>query len=212
MSHTKRSFIQAKFEPLRIKPEQWPEALERLEQGWDFLSAAGYGAAKPHEPRETGVDWYGRLSGAERAAFDRFWKAYGYKKGKNNAAMVWHRLGEIDAATAEIIIQAATAEKRQWGKEETRDGIARKWPQAGYPSGVGRITSRPPIPPKPRPAPPLNAPIWSTRLTASKPSSPAPNPAQAARRWKPSWRPWRPSSVADIPLHLLPASTRRWWT
>ncbi|BBL70350.1 hypothetical protein [Methylogaea oryzae] len=129
MSHTKRSFIQAKFEPLRIKPEQWPEALERLEQGWDFLSAAGYGAAKPHEPRETGVDWYGRLSGAERAAFDRFWKAYGYKKGKNNAAMVWHRLGEIDAATAEIIIQAATAEKRQWGKEETRDGIARKWPQ-----------------------------------------------------------------------------------
>ncbi|MEJ2692607.1 MAG: hypothetical protein P8166_05960 [Candidatus Thiodiazotropha sp.] len=76
---------------------------------WDRLSERGYGAAKPSGPRES-VDWYGKLTAYQREWFDRFWKAFRYKQGRNEAAMVWHQMGEPSQAEYQRIVDAAAAE------------------------------------------------------------------------------------------------------
>lgn len=128
----RRKFIHAAFIAVRPKREQFREALHWARDAWDFLAANGEGAAKPHEPRENGADWYAKLSDARRRQFDRFWSAYGYKKGKQGAAMRWHQYQYPDAVV-ERIVQAATAEARWWkeNKPESQTRIfAQGWLEA----------------------------------------------------------------------------------
>jgi hypothetical protein len=92
------------------------------EQIWEILTRRGYGAPDPTGPRE-GKDWYGLLSERQRLAFDAFWRAFGLKKGRNNAAMRWHQLGELTEAEYGRLIAAASAEAAR----ELPQGQARKW-------------------------------------------------------------------------------------
>ena len=82
------------------------KALAYAERLWERLSEHGYGSAKPQGARPL-ADHYRALTGTQRQWFDRFWKAYDHKQGKQRAAMRWGQLGELDDATYQHIIQAA---------------------------------------------------------------------------------------------------------
>jgi len=113
MSHTKRSFIQSVLIRSLPKIESAHEAIGYGERLWDELSRRGYGGKQADTiPRER-ADWYGRLGDSQRAAFDRFWKAYDYKHGRNEAAMVW---GQIQPEPDEIpwIVSSARLESQNW--------------------------------------------------------------------------------------------------
>ena len=85
------------------------KALAYAERLWERLSEHGYGSAKPQGARPL-ADHYRALTGTQRQWFDKFWKAYDHKKGKQRAAMRWGQLGELDEATYQHIIQAAKKE------------------------------------------------------------------------------------------------------
>ncbi|TAN50876.1 MAG: hypothetical protein EPN21_07960 [Methylococcaceae bacterium] len=122
----RRKFIRQAFVAFRPKREQFTDALGWARDAWDFLSANGEGEARSREPRESGVDWYGKLSHRQREQFDVFWKAYGYKKGKAGAAMRFGQLGDLPGEVFLRIVAAARAEARQW-----KDGA--------FPAGQTRI-------------------------------------------------------------------------
>ncbi len=108
----KKEFIQraaiAFMPPLSYNLDQSIGYAEAL---WDRLTKRGYGAPSPTGPRET-VDWHKKLSAYQREWFDKFWLAFRHKKGRNQAAMVWHQLGEPSQAEYQQIIDAAAAEAR----------------------------------------------------------------------------------------------------
>lgn len=124
---TKRQFIQDMLIRLAPKLEELERAVTYAEDVWDRLQAAGYGSPEPTGPRES-VDWYAKLQGAARAQFEAFWEAYGLKKDRNGAAMRWYQLGDMTAAQAERIIQAAKADRKQW-TETAQSGQVRKMAQ-----------------------------------------------------------------------------------
>jgi hypothetical protein len=124
-------FIQAvvvRSLPALEKAEAVVEYAERL---WEVLTRRGYGAPHEAKPRQR-VDWHGRLSAEQQAAFGKFWLAYGHKKGRNEAAMAWY---EIDppAAEHEWIYASAAAEARAW-RDHPPQGVIRIYPQ-GWLSG-----------------------------------------------------------------------------
>lgn len=112
----RRHFIRAAFLAAKPKREQFSDALGWARDAWDFLTENGEGAPKAHEPRAAGTDWYAKLDlkSGQRDQFDAFWKAYGLKKGKNEAAMRWHQLGPLSGDVYQRILAAAQAEARQW--------------------------------------------------------------------------------------------------
>jgi hypothetical protein len=109
----------------------WAEALERR--------AAERDARKPRadagQPRDR-KPWYDQLSPGDRAFFDRFWRAYGLKVGKQDAAGAWLAISPT-STQAEQIIAAAAQDARGAvdGGAKRRDGTARKYAQ-------GWLTSR----------------------------------------------------------------------
>ncbi|HWP00036.1 MAG TPA: hypothetical protein VNL74_05335 [Methylococcus sp.] len=124
---TKREFIQRLI--IRSQPaiDRFDLALAYAEALWERLTARGYGVPKRSEPREP-IDWYGKLQGQNKIAFDRFWDAYGHKKDRNGAAMRWCQLGDLPRDEVEQIIEAARIDARQW-RETAQPGQIRKMAQ-----------------------------------------------------------------------------------
>jgi hypothetical protein len=112
MSH-KKAFIQrAVTHFLPWLDWNMDKALAYAERAWDRLSERGYGSAKTQGPRPM-ADHYRALTDTQRQWFDRFWKSYDHKKGKQRAAMRWGQLGELDEATYQQIIRAAEHEAQR---------------------------------------------------------------------------------------------------
>jgi hypothetical protein len=123
----KRQFVQGMITRLAPKLHEFDRALAYTEGLWDRLQAKGYGSPEPTGPRES-VDWYAKLQGAAREQFDAFWEAYGLKKDRNGAAMRWYQLGDMTAAQAATIVNAAAADRKQWA-ETAQPGQVRKMAQ-----------------------------------------------------------------------------------
>lgn len=117
----KKQFIQAVV--VRSLPEidKLPAALDYAEKLWNEMSRAGYGAEKMAKPRES-TDYYAKLNDRQRPYFDQFWEAFCLKKGRNEAAMRWTQLGELDDLAYRKIIAAAERE----AKREVPFGQVRK--------------------------------------------------------------------------------------
>lgn len=96
---------------------------------WRKLSDSGFGDkqdTKP-KPRQPDADYYAQLHGKHKEMFDRFWNAYGLKEGRNEAAMRWHQLGDLQDAEYRQIISAATAEAGKPRRPEERRKFAQGW-------------------------------------------------------------------------------------
>lgn len=119
-------------------------------QRWSLDQALDWADALTHREAERPVrqpradagqprarrDFVAQLGAGQRAAFDRFWRAYQLKEGKQDAAGAWLAI-DPSPAEAEAIIAAAARDARGAGKDgRTRaDGTGRKYPQ-------GWLTSR----------------------------------------------------------------------
>jgi len=106
----KRDFIQASAAHFMVAVN-WDvnKAIDYAERLWQRLGERGYGESKPHEPKAVGEDYYSKLSPDMQAAFDKFWLAFGYKSGKQGAAMRWYQFGEMPPDKCQKIIKAAAA-------------------------------------------------------------------------------------------------------
>lgn len=129
---SKAQFIRAWVIRLAPALDRVEAAIEHGERIWEVLTRLGYGAPLAEPKRRARVDWYGRLSEAQRAAFDRFWRLYDHKKGKSEAAMVW---GQIDPPEDELewIYASAAREAKLW-RENPPQGQTRIYAQ-GWLSG-----------------------------------------------------------------------------
>ena len=127
----KRDFIQAAC--IEFMPAlDWDvaKALAYAEKLWIRLDANGYG-----EPKQTGKhevkNAYSKLTPVMRAAFDLFWLAFDYKKGRDEAAGSWLNMEEEDhtKATYDKIIAAAkqTAMDRKNLPEGSVSMMAQGW-------------------------------------------------------------------------------------
>lgn len=67
-----------------------------------------------NEPKEgklkAGKDYYAMLNDHQRGWFNKFWPAFGYKQGRDGAAKVWYRMGDLPDAVYELIVWAAGQE------------------------------------------------------------------------------------------------------
>lgn len=120
----KRDFIQ--HAAIRLLDRKYPDvdkAVGWAERLWQRLSQRGYGARTEQGPREH-MDWIARLTPEQRELFHRFWQAFGYKKGKQGAAMRWSQINP-DEDLARHIIEAAAAEAQR----KLPDGQSRKMAQ-----------------------------------------------------------------------------------
>lgn len=121
---SKKRFIQEVVIRSLPSPEKFQDALDYAERLYDWLTSKGYGDDKPSTPRD-GKDWYIRLDARQKHFFDAFWAAFQLGKGKNEAAMRWHQLGNLSDAEYQQIIDAAAKE----AKRELPQGQARKMAQ-----------------------------------------------------------------------------------
>lgn len=120
---SKKRFVQSVVIRSLPEPGKLTQAIAYAEQLWDGLTQHGYGADK-QEPRDS-KDWYASLNDRQRRWFGKFWNAFGYKHGRNGAAMRWHQLGELSDEQYQQIVDAA-------GKEANKQlppGQARKMAQ-----------------------------------------------------------------------------------
>ncbi len=108
---SKKRFIEAVI--IRTLPniDKLDAAIDYAEALYQALSRRGYGENKSQPNPEQ--DWYAKLSARQKRGFDRFWQAFGMKKGKNGAAMRWYQLGEKTDAQYQPIIDAAKKEAEQ---------------------------------------------------------------------------------------------------
>ncbi len=121
----KRAFIQrAVIAFLPWLDGDFDRAVRYAERAWTRLSERGYGSAKPQGPRPMD-NHYAALSERQRQWFDRFWKAYNHKQGKQGAAMRWGQLGELDDDAYQHIIDAA----RKAAEQPLPQGQVRKMAQ-----------------------------------------------------------------------------------
>ncbi len=121
---TKKQFVQQII--IRALPEisRLSATIQYAEQLWESMSFYGYGAEKTPEHQKS-EDFYNTLSEKQRIAFDAFWGAFKFKKGRNGAAMRWQQLGELSDAQYSVIIEAAKKEAAQ----PLATGQSRKWAQ-----------------------------------------------------------------------------------
>ncbi len=103
----RKRFIQTAFIAW-LPALQWDfdRALRAAERAWDKLTERGLGSTRPSGPRPL-QDHYQALNERQRAWFERFWTAYGYKRGKQGAALRWGQLGELSDDDYQQIIDAA---------------------------------------------------------------------------------------------------------
>jgi hypothetical protein len=121
---TKKAFIQQIV--IRALPPivQLSATIQYAEQLWENLTIYGYGADVESKPQEL-KDYYELLTAYQRTAFDQFWEAFQYKKGRNEAAMRWWQMGELTHEQYHLIIEAA----KQEAKQSIAVGQTRKWAQ-----------------------------------------------------------------------------------
>ena len=100
------------------------KAIRYGEALWQRLSERGLGDPKTRGPQPQ-KDWYNQLPEVQRQRFDRFWKAYGHKVGKQRAAMRWLQLDPA-AELAGHIIHAADKERQ---RAQNDPSLVRKHPQ-----------------------------------------------------------------------------------
>lgn len=102
------------------KAISWAEAL------WKKLQERGYGEkAEPPQSRGVGKDWYNELNINQQKWFCAFWDAFAHKVGRNEAAMRWHELGELQDAEYQKIVAAA----KEDAQRSLPDGQSRKMAQ-----------------------------------------------------------------------------------
>lgn len=106
---SKRRFIQAVVVRTLPALDKLPECIRYAESVWDSLTRHGYGTEAASQPRES-KDWFAALNTAQQAGFRQFWDAFNYKKGRNDAAMRWHQLGELSSDETKHIVEAARKE------------------------------------------------------------------------------------------------------
>lgn len=102
----------------KIKP-----AIAHGEWLWAELTQAGYGdkaPAKPTGSRGIKEDSYSKLNERQLTWFDRFWKAFELKRGKQQAAQRWLELGEVSDDDYKKIVAAASKEARRDHGDITR--------------------------------------------------------------------------------------------
>ena len=121
---SKKRFVQTVIARSLPTFEKREAALAYAEGLWDYLSSKGYGDDKPSQPRD-GKDWYTKFDVRQKRWFDGFWVAFQLGKGKNEAAMRWHQLGNLSDAEYQQIIDAAGKE----AKRELPPGQGRKMAQ-----------------------------------------------------------------------------------
>lgn len=122
---SKARFVQAFTVRWCPSPDKAEAVITMGEDIWDILTRRGYGAPLQEPKARERVDYYGRLKGAEQQAFDAFWHAYDYKKGKNEAAMVWPQVLVEEWPWA---IASAGVEGRLW-RENPPKGVTRIYAQ-----------------------------------------------------------------------------------
>lgn len=121
----KRQFIQEMLISTHPPLDKVPAGISYAEAVWDQLTRAGYGQRSQAKPREH-KNWYQAL-GPQQETFDRFWPAFAYKHGKNEAASAWLNI-DPDAALAEKIIAGAKAEARKRAETQPKSPImAQGW-------------------------------------------------------------------------------------
>jgi hypothetical protein len=125
---TKKQFIQQIVIRALPRIEQLSATLQYAEQLWEHMGYYGYGADKVPVPEES-QDYYQALSKRQQIAFDKFWTAFKFKKGRNGAAMRWQQLGELSEEQYSVIIEAAKKEALQpLAYDQTRK-MAQGWLQ-----------------------------------------------------------------------------------
>lgn len=76
---------------------------------WGILSDCGYGDKAQAKPRES-KSYYKEMSQYQKEGFDKFWKNFNYKNGRERAAMRWIELGEPPQEVYAHIIYAGSKE------------------------------------------------------------------------------------------------------
>lgn len=103
----KRDFIQKAC--IQFMPEtQWDinKSIQYAEKLWLKIDEKGYGDPKTNGQQEI-IRGYDKLEGLMKTAFDLFWLAFDYKKGKDEAAAKWLQMGELNKGEYDKIIAAA---------------------------------------------------------------------------------------------------------
>lgn len=109
----KRDFIQHASISMMLHPKVDTDPVKAVKWSlllWQRLTEAGYGDTQKAGTEHSRKDWYKMLSPYQREWFDKFWTAFSYKSGRNEAAMVWHKLGELTKPEYEHIVAAAKLE------------------------------------------------------------------------------------------------------
>lgn len=111
----KRDFIQ--HAAIHFMPQlNWDldEAIRYAERLWQRLGDRGYGDTKQTGPRDI-VKAYDKLTPVMKTAFDLFWLAFDYKRGRDEAAATWLQMGELNKTEYDAIIASAkqAAEERK---------------------------------------------------------------------------------------------------
>ena len=124
MNNDQRQFVRAYVIRCCPRGDSAMEAcVEAAEWAWAYLCSRGYGCKQNGEPRRS-EDCYAALSPDQRRDFDRFWKAYGWKHGKQQAAKTWGQLDPDPETVAHILYAARKASEAR----DPRNG-APKWAQ-----------------------------------------------------------------------------------
>ena len=119
MSQAEQQFVRhtaALFVACHWEKPSLDRAIELAKNLWQRLDAhtdkpSGKGrSAKPREPEQ---DYYQQLNDRQRQAFDAFWRGFGFKQGRNGAAMRFLQLGEVSDEEYRHIINAAKAESNK---------------------------------------------------------------------------------------------------
>jgi hypothetical protein len=106
---SKSRFIQAVFIRALPPKDKFDSCLAHAEEMWGYLSSYAHGDAGESKARES-KDWYTSLDERSQKFFCAFWVNFGYKKGRNNAAMRWHQLGNLSNEQYQQIVDAAKKE------------------------------------------------------------------------------------------------------
>ena len=89
-----------------------------------WMGCPGYGR-KPGEPKpRESINYYARLNEPQKAGFDRFWKDYGYKEDKQDAAHAWMALWAEIEPILEHVLAAARHAAKIW-RETPPTGLTR---------------------------------------------------------------------------------------
>lgn len=121
----KKTFIQQTVIHYRCKPEQVDAAIDYAEGVWDLLTARGYGTSRDANDRSI-KNYYAMLLPDQKDMFDKFWRAFRKKDGKQRAVKAWMKINP----TSELflsIFRGAEHEARMRNDRGTTPPYAELW-------------------------------------------------------------------------------------